>query len=182
AQVTVVAGATTATPPDGVKVIRAFSAEEMFAAVLKEIGVSTVFIGAAAVADYRAAKRAEQKIKKSGQTLTLQLEPTPDILAAVGRTRHDGLLVVGFAAESEKLVEHARDKLTRKNLDAIVANDITRDGAGFDAETNAVTLLARDRETPIELPLMSKLEAAHRVLDEVMRLRRARALKSQVQA
>jgi phosphopantothenoylcysteine decarboxylase/phosphopantothenate--cysteine ligase len=139
------------------------------------VGDATVFIGAAAVSDYRPAKRAAQKLKKSGAALTLTLEPTPDILASVAAARHEGLLVIGFAAESENVLAHAREKLTRKKLDAIVANDITRDGAGFDAETNIVTLIARDRDAPVELPLMSKLEAAHRILDEVVRLRRARA-------
>ena len=111
-------------------------------------------------------------MKKSGSALTLELEPTPDILAEVSRARHNGLLVVGFAAETERVLENARDKLKRKNLDAVVANDLTQDGAGFDTETNVVTLLARDREQPAALPLMSKLDAAHRVLDEVVRLRR----------
>jgi len=174
AEVTLIAGVTSVEPPAGVRVVRALSAEEMHKAVLAEVQNSTVFIGAAAVADYRAARRAEQKIKKSDQALTITLEPTPDILAAVSRARHDGLLVIGFAAESDHVLTHAQDKLARKNLDAIVANDITRAGAGFDTETNVVTLIARDRATPIELPLMSKREAAHRILDEIARLRAAR--------
>jgi len=175
AEVVLVAGATSADAPAGVRLTRALSADEMLAAVQAEVRDATVFIGAAAVSDYRPAKRAAQKLKKSGATLTLALEPTPDILASVAAARHDGLLVIGFAAESENVVAHAREKLTRKKLDAIVANDITRDGAGFDAETNIITLIARDRDGPVELPLMSKLEAAHRILDEVVRLRRARA-------
>jgi phosphopantothenoylcysteine decarboxylase/phosphopantothenate--cysteine ligase len=173
AEVTIVAGATTATPPAGARTVRAFSAEEMRAAVMREVENATVFIAAAAVADYRPAARAREKMKKTGSALTLTLEPTPDILAEVSRTRRDGLLVVGFAAETERVVENARDKLTRKNLDAVVANDLTQDGAGFDKETNVITLLARDRQDPATLPLMSKLEAAHRVLDEVARLRKA---------
>jgi phosphopantothenoylcysteine decarboxylase/phosphopantothenate--cysteine ligase len=174
AAVALVAGATSADAPEGIRLTRALSADEMHAAVQAEVKDATVFIGAAAVSDYRPAKRAEQKMKKSGATLTLALEPTPDILALVAAARHDGLLVIGFAAESENVVAHAREKLARKKLDAIVANDITRDGAGFDAATNIVTLIARDRDAPVELPLMSKLEAAHRILDEVVRLRRAR--------
>jgi len=175
AEVALVAGATTAnSPAPEVRVIRALSADEMHAAVLSEVKDATVFIGAAAVSDYRPAKRAMQKIKKSGAALTLMLEPTPDILAAVAAGRHKGLLVIGFAAESENVVAHAREKLTQKNLDAIVANDITRDGAGFDGETNIITILSRDRDAHVELPLMSKLEVAHRILDEVLRLRRAR--------
>ncbi|HVF56619.1 MAG TPA: phosphopantothenoylcysteine decarboxylase, partial [Pyrinomonadaceae bacterium] len=172
AEVTIVAGATSACAPDGIRVVRALSAGEMHAAVLGEIDAASVFIAAAAVSDYRPAKRSDLKLKKTGETLTLTLEPTPDVLAEVARARRDELLVVGFAAETDKVVENAREKLRRKNLDAIVANDITRDGAGFDTETNVVTLLARDRAEPLELPLMSKLEAAHRILDEVARLRR----------
>ncbi|HEV2765722.1 MAG TPA: bifunctional phosphopantothenoylcysteine decarboxylase/phosphopantothenate--cysteine ligase CoaBC [Pyrinomonadaceae bacterium] len=172
AEVTVVAGVTSAPEPSGVTVVRAASAEQMRAAVLKELESTTVFIAAAAVADYRPAERAPGKIKKSGQPLTLALEPTPDILAEVSRTRRDGMLVFGFAAETDDVLAHAREKLTRKNLDAIVANDLTRDGAGFDTHTNLVTNLTRDREAPLELPLLSKLDAAHRVLDEVVRLRK----------
>jgi phosphopantothenoylcysteine decarboxylase/phosphopantothenate--cysteine ligase len=172
AEVTVVAGATTATAPSGVRVVRALSAEEMHRAVLQEVELATVFIAAAAVSDYRPSARAANKIKKTGESLTLALEPTPDILAEVSRTRRNGLLVVGFAAETDDLVGHARQKLLRKNLDAIVANDVTREGAGFDGDTNAVTLIARDREGHVELPLMTKREAAERILDEVLRLRR----------
>lgn len=174
AEVALVAGATSADAPARVRIIRALSADEMHAAVGVEIKNSTVFIGAAAVSDYRPAKRAAQKLKKSGATLTLTLEPTPDILASVAAARHDELLVIGFAAESENVVANAREKLSRKNLDAIVANDITRDGAGFDTETNIVTLITRDRDAPVELPLLSKLETAHHILDEIVRLRRAR--------
>jgi phosphopantothenoylcysteine decarboxylase/phosphopantothenate--cysteine ligase len=172
AEVTVVAGSTSADAPAGVRVVRALSAAEMRDAVVREVNSATVFIAAAAVADYRPAERAANKMKKSAEALTLKLEPTPDILEEVSRTRRDGLLVVGFAAETENVLENARAKLERKNLDAVVANDLTQDGAGFDKETNVITLLARDRETPSTLPLMSKLDAAHRVLDEVARLRR----------
>jgi phosphopantothenoylcysteine decarboxylase/phosphopantothenate--cysteine ligase len=173
AEVTVVAGATTAQTPAGVRLLRALSAEEMRAAVMREIAAASVFISAAAVTDYRPTERAENKLKKSKSALTLTLEQTPDILAEVSRARHEGLLVVGFAAETEHVVENARDKLTRKNLDAVVANDLTQDGAGFETETNIITLLTRDREQPSPLPLMSKLDAAHRILDEVIRLRRS---------
>ncbi len=171
AKLTLVAGATSAPLPAGVRVLHALSAAEMHGVVMRELADTTVFIGAAAVADYRPSARAGQKIKKSGAPLTLTLEPTPDILAAVAAMRHAGLLVIGFAAESENVLAHARAKLERKQLDAIVANDITRAGAGFDAETNIVTLLARDRATPLELPLMSKRAAADYILDEIVRLR-----------
>jgi phosphopantothenoylcysteine decarboxylase/phosphopantothenate--cysteine ligase len=174
ASVTVVAGVTSAPRPASVRFLDALSADEMRDAVSNEIKSATIFIGAAAVADYRPTSRAAQKIKKSDARLTIELEPTPDILASVAGARHDGLLVVGFAAESERVVEHARAKLERKKLDAIVANDITRDGAGFDAETNAVTIITTDQDAPQELPLMSKREAADKILDEIVRLRRAR--------
>jgi phosphopantothenoylcysteine decarboxylase/phosphopantothenate--cysteine ligase len=173
AEVTVVAGSTTGQPPSQVRVVRALSAEEMRAAVLKEVDGASVFIAAAAVSDYRPARRAANKLKKSDARLTLELEPTPDILAEVSAVKSDGLLVIGFAAETDEVIAHAREKLARKNLDAIVANDVTREGAGFDAETNIITLITRMGE-PVELPLMSKLDAAHRILDEVVRLRRER--------
>jgi len=172
AEVTVVAGVTNAPVPAGVRLLRASSAEEMRDAVIREVSGATVFIAAAAVADYRPAARAESKIKKSRFTLTLALEPTPDILAEVSRSRRNGLLVFGFAAETDEVVSNARAKLHAKDLDAVVANDLTQAGAGFDAETNIITLLTRDREQPTTLPLMSKLDAAGRILDEVVRLRR----------
>ena len=178
ADVTVVAGATSAARPAGVRFVDALSADAMRTAVAGEIESATVFIGAAAVSDYRPAERDAQKIKKSGEPLTLRLEPTPDILAEVAAARQPGLLVFGFAAESENVLGHARKKLRDKRLDAIVANDITRDGAGFDTETNAVTIITADRAEAVELPLMSKLEAAHKILDEVTRLRGGRAEKS----
>jgi phosphopantothenoylcysteine decarboxylase / phosphopantothenate---cysteine ligase len=172
AEVTVVAGATTAPPPARVRLVRALSAAEMHAAVMREVTASTVFIAAAAVADYRPTARADIKLKKSDDALTLTLEPTADILSEVSAARRNGLVVVGFAAETDHVLEHARDKLRRKNLDAIVANDLTQEGAGFDTETNVVTLLSRDRDEPRAFPLMSKLDAAHRILDEVVRLKK----------
>ena len=171
AEVTIVAGETSAPAPAQVRIVRAASAEEMRDAVMKEINEATVFIAAAAVADYRPASRATSKIKKSEAALSIELVPTPDILAEVAGARHNGLLVIGFAAETGDVLENAQDKLRRKQLDAIVANDITREGAGFDVETNIITLIARDTDAPVALPLMSKLEAAHRILDEVLRLR-----------
>jgi phosphopantothenoylcysteine decarboxylase/phosphopantothenate--cysteine ligase len=178
AEVTVVAGVTSAPAPPGVRIVEAVSAEAMMRAALNEFQNATVFVGAAAVADYRPASRASQKLKKTDAALTLELVRTPDILASVAAARKPGQIVIGFAAESENVLEHARGKLRDKQLDAIVANDITRDGAGFDAETNAVTIITADRPEAVELPLMSKLEAAHKVLDEVVRLRAGRAEKS----
>ncbi|HEV7376508.1 MAG TPA: bifunctional phosphopantothenoylcysteine decarboxylase/phosphopantothenate--cysteine ligase CoaBC [Pyrinomonadaceae bacterium] len=172
AEVMVVAGVSNAEPPANVKLVRALSAEEMRAAVMKEVSGATVFIAAAAVSDYRPMERAVNKIKKTGESLTLTLEPTPDILAEVARAKQNGLLVVGFAAETNDVLKHAREKLEHKRLDALVANDITRKGAGFDVETNIVTIITRASDAPIELPLMSKLDASHRILDEIARLRR----------
>jgi phosphopantothenoylcysteine decarboxylase/phosphopantothenate--cysteine ligase len=172
ADVTVVAANTTAQPPAGVRLLRAMSAEEMRSAVMLEVERATIFIAAAAVSDYRPAERAASKLKKSDADLTLKLEPTPDILAEVGGARPNGLILVGFAAETDDVLNHAREKLRRKQLDMIVANDVTRDGAGFDTSTNVITLLARDSDKPVELPLMSKLEAAHHILDHLARLRR----------
>ena len=171
ASVSVVCGVTTVEPPENVKVIRATSAEEMFAAVMEELPPATVFIGAAAVADYRPAKRADAKIKKTADVLTLELEKTPDILAAVSANRHDGLLVVGFAAETNDVAEYAKAKMEKKNLDLVVANDITQTGAGFNTDTNIATILKRGSDEKIEIPLTSKREMADKILDEVVTLK-----------
>ena len=171
-EVTVVAGTTTVDPPAGVKVVKALSAEEMSQAVARESAGASVFIGAAAIADYRPAQRAEQKIKKSQDAITLTLERTPDVLSQVAAARSNGLLVIGFAAETENVVDNAREKLRSKKLDAIVANDVTRADSGFDSATNAITIITRDEEDAIELPVMSKSEAADRILDVVLNLRK----------
>jgi phosphopantothenoylcysteine decarboxylase/phosphopantothenate--cysteine ligase len=143
----------------------------MHAAVKRQLTEASVFIAAAAVADYRPVTVSRQKIKKGQSTLTLQLERTPDILQDVSEARRDGLLVIGFAAESENVLSNAQAKLRSKNLDAIVANDITREGVGFDTETNEVTIISRHRKAPIHVPLMSKVNVANIILDEVARLR-----------
>jgi phosphopantothenoylcysteine decarboxylase/phosphopantothenate--cysteine ligase len=168
-EVTLVAGVTSVNPPAGTRVVRALSAEEMSRAVAQEVAQHSVFIGAAAIADYRPVQRAEQKIKKSEEQITLTLERTADVLSQISASRSDGMLVIGFAAETENLVANARDKLQRKKLDAIVANDVTREGSGFDSATNAITIITRD-ET-LELPLLSKREAADRILDVIVQLR-----------
>ena len=171
-EVTVVTGTTTVDPPAGVKVVKVLSAEEMSQAVARESAGASVFIGAAAIADYRPAQRAEQKIKKSQDAITLTLERTPDVLSQVAAARANGLLVIGFAAETENVVDNAREKLRSKKLDAIVANDVTRADSGFDSATNAITIITRDEEDAIELPVMSKSEAADRILDVVLNLRK----------
>ncbi|MDQ2975731.1 MAG: bifunctional phosphopantothenoylcysteine decarboxylase/phosphopantothenate--cysteine ligase CoaBC [Acidobacteriota bacterium] len=171
AQVTIIAGATTAVFPDNVSVIKAYSAEEMHAAVIRELPRASVFIGTAAVADYRPVKRSLRKIKKTQTSLILELERTPDILEEVARAKRDGQLVVGFAAETENILGNAREKLRSKNLDAIVANDVTLEGAGFDTVSNEVTIISRDRKAPVHIPLMAKTNVANLILDEVVRLR-----------
>jgi len=169
AEVTVVAGVTTAQAPSGIKLINVKSAADMADAVEHEIDKATVFIGAAAVADYRPSEVAEQKIKKSDQTLILTLERTADILAQVGTSRTNGLIVIGFAAETENLLANAQQKLSSKNLDVVVANDVSRTDAGFDTPTNAVTIVTKDKV--LELPLMAKTAVADRVLDVAAELR-----------
>lgn len=177
AKVTLVCGTTTAPPPENIKLIRAISTQEMFEAVESEIEHATLFIAAAAVADYRPVTRATEKIKKHNSgNITLELEPTPDILASVATRRatlKPELLIIGFAAETANLETHARTKLAVKNLDAIVANDVTQRGAGFDTETNIATIITR--EETIELPLMPKRELAERLLDAAKTLRNRRA-------
>lgn len=170
ADVTLIAGVTTADPPIGVNLIRAVSAEEMHAAVMEQLPKATVFVGAAAVADYAPANAAAAKIKKDGKDqMTLELRKTPDILADVSASRSNGQLVVGFAAETNDVVEYARSKMKKKGLDIVVANDITKTGAGFNTDTNIATILTASGEQ--DLPLMSKRELADRILDEVVKLR-----------
>lgn len=140
---------------------------------MDKISDTTVFIAAAAVSDYRPKQTSELKIKKSEAELELKLERTTDILASVAKARRRGQVIVGFAAETNNLLRHAHEKLLSKNLDMVVANDVTAEGAGFEVETNKVVLLLRDNPEPVELPLMSKEETAHRILDEIAKLRAA---------
>jgi len=172
AAVTVVAAATTVDAPAGVRVVKALSADEMLKAVASEAGNASVFIGAAAIADYRPAQRAAQKIKKSNESITLTLERTPDVLSQVAASRANGMLVVGFAAETENVLDNAREKLRSKKLDAIVANDVSRGDSGFDAATNQITIITAD--DAVELPLMSKSEAANQILDAIVKIRQSR--------
>lgn len=173
ADVTVVCGATTTEPPENVKIIKAISAEEMFNAVMNELPNQTIFIGAAAVADYRPKNIEDFKIKKTGkETLTLELEKTPDILSNVSNKRHENLLVVGFAAETNDVVNYAKSKMEKKNLDLVVANDITKKGAGFNTDTNIATILIKNSSEEINLPLMTKRDLADRILDQILKLRK----------
>lgn len=171
ADVTVVAGTTTVPAPANVEVLRVASAQEMHDATMQNLQHATIFIGAAAVADYRPTKQATGKIKKAQTSLSLELERTPDILKDVSRARQNGLLVIGFAAETENVLANAREKLQAKDLDAIVANDVTKPGVGFDETTNEVTIISRDRQAPIHVPLIAKANVANIILDEIVRLR-----------
>ena len=171
ARVVLVSGPVSLDPPAGVERLSVRSAEEMHRAVLANLSAATIVIMAAAVADYRPVAPQASKIKRGAGRLTLELEATPDILADVSRSKGERVLV-GFAAETDHVAEHARQKLAAKAADLIVANDVTAAGAGFDHETNIVTLYPRDgRELP--LPRMSKLEVAYRILDAALEIRHA---------
>jgi phosphopantothenoylcysteine decarboxylase/phosphopantothenate--cysteine ligase len=169
AKVILVSAPTALRAPANCELVPVVTTEEMRAAVLSRLDEATMVIKAAAVADYRPVIQAEQKLKRTGP-LTLELEPTQDILAEVVQRRHEGMLVIGFAAETENIIVHGRDKLLRKGADAIVLNDVSREGVGFDSDRNAVTFLTL--QTSIDLPEMSKRELADRILQEVMALRR----------
>jgi len=180
AAVTVVAGVTRVPAPPNVKLLTVTSAEEMYRAVKRELNGASVFVGAAAVADYRPVQPASEKIKKHNKSLTLTLERTKDILSEVASIATDHRIVIGFAAETENLLENARAKLDSKKLDLVIANDVARPDTGFDSENNAITIIRRGSATPTQLPVMTKSEAAHRILDEVVRLRRDSASLSAV--
>jgi phosphopantothenoylcysteine decarboxylase/phosphopantothenate--cysteine ligase len=169
AKVWLVMGPTALETPAGVERVDVRTAEEMHRAVAERFSSCSVAILAAAVADYRPAEKHAEKIKKGKDSLTISLMPTTDILADVAKTKGERL-IVGFAAETEHVAENARKKLAAKNADLIVANDVTAEGAGFDADTNIVTLFARDGRD-LALPKLSKSEVAQRILDEVVRLR-----------
>ena len=163
AQVTLVSGPTALAPPTGVRTVPVVTAEEMRGAVLAEFESATAVFMAAAVADYRPHAAAAQKMKRGDGSLSVEFVPNPDIVAELAaRKRHQ--VVVGFAAETESLLANARAKLEKKNLDLLVANDVTQVGSGFDVDTNVVTLLDRDG-TVTPLPLMSKDAVADRVYD-----------------
>ena len=176
ARVLLVSGPTSLTPPGAAEVIRVESTEEMRDAVLKLLPQATIVIKTAAVSDYRPKSTASQKIKRKGP-MTLELEATPDILKELSLEK-GSQLVVGFAAETENVLENARQKLVSRHLDAIVVNDVSREGIGFDSDRNAVTIISRDEV--VEVPETTKWEVAQRVLDQIVRLRHHR--KSPVKA
>jgi phosphopantothenoylcysteine decarboxylase/phosphopantothenate--cysteine ligase len=176
ARVILVSGPTALTAPDGVEFISVRTAAEMHRTVREKLTETTAIIMAAAVADFRPANPAAAKIKRGSGKLTLELESTPDILADISRettsssNAQNRRIIIGFAAETNDVAASARKKLMSKNADLIVANDVTELGAGFDGDTNIVTLFSRDSEE-VKLKKMSKFDVAGRVLDELVRLR-----------
>jgi phosphopantothenoylcysteine decarboxylase/phosphopantothenate--cysteine ligase len=174
ARVILVSGPTSLAPPTGVTLERVSTAEEMAGAVVASLDAATVVLMAAAVADFHPADVRARKIKKRDGLQNLRLKRTRDILGEVVRRRRSNQLVVGFAAETDRVLENATQKLRAKRLDMIVANDVTQEGAGFDADTNIVTLLFPDGRK-VALEKMPKFDVANRVLDAVVDLRKSRA-------
>jgi phosphopantothenoylcysteine decarboxylase/phosphopantothenate--cysteine ligase len=182
ARVLLVSGPTVIAAPGAAELTRVETAEEMRDAVLKLLPESTIVIKTAAVADFRPKAVAGQKIKRNNNDnnkdkaeMTLELEPTADILAEVA-ARKTSQIVVGFAAETENVLENARKKLASKSLDAIVVNDVSREGVGFDSDRNAVTIISQNEV--VEVPETSKWEVAHRVLDQVVKLRKGTVVRA----
>ena len=169
AKVILVSGPVNLETPAGVERVNVRTAEEMRHAIVQRFADASIAILAAAVADYRPAQPRAEKIKKGSAPLAVSLEPTTDILAEIAKQK-GSRIVVGFAAETDHVAENARKKLTSKNADLIVANDVTAEGAGFDRDTNVVTLFSRDGRD-LALPKMPKSEVAQRILDEVLRMR-----------
>jgi phosphopantothenoylcysteine decarboxylase/phosphopantothenate--cysteine ligase len=170
AQVVLVSGPTDLKIPEGVDWVPVRATEEMRQAVRSRAAEASIIVMSAAVSDYRPARAEANKMKRGDERVTLELEPTPDILAELSREKGRRVLI-GFAAETDHLAENARSKLARKGADMIVANDVTQEGAGFDTDTNIVTLFLRGgREIP--LPKMSKFEVANRILDHALEIQK----------
>lgn len=166
AQVTLVTGQTTVEKPPFVNVIDVTSAREMFVAVTDCSREQDIVVKAAAVADYRPQRVSAEKVKKSGESMVLELEKTDDILQFLGEHKHPGQFLCGFSMETENMLENSRKKLKKKNLDMIVANNLKEDGAGFGTDTNVVTMITEDQEVALEL--MSKEEAAGKIMDMIL--------------
>lgn len=171
AEVTLVSGRTALEPPRFVEIVPVVSAEDMYQAVTTRAKEQDIIIKAAAVADYRPATVAEEKIKKTENAASIKLERTRDILAALGEDKGKTCLC-GFSMETENMLENSRKKLKKKNLDMIIANNLKVEGAGFGTDTNVITILTEEKE--LELPQMSKEEAANRILDELIELLKQR--------
>lgn len=165
ARVILIAGLTSISPPEGVELIGVETAEQMRQKVLSFFGQADLVIKAAAVADFRPVNPSDQKIKKTGGRMTIDLVPNPDILMELGQKKH-GQILIGFAAETADTLENAKKKLREKNLDLIVANDVTSPGSGFAADTNRVWLCWRDGRIE-ELPLMTKVEVGRNILRRI---------------
>lgn len=171
AEVTLLSGPVAIEAPLGVKLVPFTTTQELLDRASELAREQDLLIQAAAPADYRAKEVAPQKIKKQGgEPMTFTLVENPDVAATLGKAKRSGQVFVGFAAETNDVLAHAKDKLARKNLDMIVANDVTRPGAGFDVDTNIVTLITKDGQEA--LPMMSKAEVAQRILDRALALRR----------
>ena len=170
AVVTLVSGPSNLTPPHGVELVQVQSAAQMFEVVSSRAYEQDIIIKAAAVADYTPVAASKEKIKKSGSALTLELSRTTDILAWLGDHKTPKQVLVGFAMETQNLLQNAKGKLERKHADMIVANSLRTQGAGFGGDTNVVTMLTQDGTE--ELPLMSKYDTACRVLDEALKIRK----------
>ena len=171
AEVTLLSGPVAIEAPQGVKLVPFTTTQELLDRASELAQEQDLLIQAAAPADYRAKEVAPQKIKKQGgEPMTFTLVENPDVAATLGKAKRSGQVFVGFAAETNDVLAHARDKLARKNLDMIVANDVTRPGAGLDVDTNIVTLITKDGQEA--LPMMSKAEVAQRILDRALALRR----------
>ena len=171
AEVTLLSGPVAIEAPQGVKLVPFTTTQELLDRASELAREQDLLIQAAAPADYRAKEVAPQKIKKQGgEPMTFTLVENPDVAATLGKAKRSGQVFVGFAAETNDVLAHARDKLARKNLDMIVANDVTRPGAGFDVDTNIVTFITKDGQEA--LPMMSKAEVAQRILDRALALRR----------
>ncbi len=172
ANVTLISGPTALAPPAGSIMIKIDTAEEMKNAVFENHEKMDVIIKAAAVADYRPSQSADQKIKKTEDDMSIDLVKNPDILSELGKaTAKSGRVLVGFAAETENVLDNAKEKMARKNLDMIVVNDVSRKDAGFDVDTNKVNFIFKDGSNE-ELPLLSKDEVANRLLDKIKSIRK----------
>ncbi|MGN0620979.1 MAG: bifunctional phosphopantothenoylcysteine decarboxylase/phosphopantothenate--cysteine ligase CoaBC [Porcipelethomonas sp.] len=168
ADVTLITGKTSITPPPFINIINVESAADMYNAVMENSENSDIIIMSAAVADYRPSVVAENKIKKKDENMSIELERTSDILEGVCKKRHKGQFICGFSMETENLIENSRAKLERKGCDMIAANSLNCSGAGFGTDTNVLTLITKEKTT--ELPIMSKDNAADKILDEVLHL------------
>ncbi len=168
AKVTLVSGPTALEPPIGVEIKKIKTAEDMYREVTAAAETADIVVMAAAVADYTPAEVADQKIKKKDGDMAIPLKRTKDILLSLGQNKKEGQIICGFSMETENLLQNSSAKLTKKNADMICANSLTQEGAGYQVDTNILTLITKD-ETE-QLPMMSKLEASHKIFDKLLTL------------